>query len=380
MTTIQVKCVDQNLQILNSPMVASGGLQETSMQFSFCEKWNGLAKTAVFYRDKSEVYNVVLDSENKCLIPDEIVQEKGRIYFGVYGISESKRKTTFILKYDIQEGAFIEGVEPSEPTPNIYEQLLTNYGEIIEAYRNIFNSLDSKTRSLIAKGIVNQNNPSEDLEIWIGTKEEKEEVTEQQNTLYFTDEEILPFDIIELEFDEHGEHIANEDDLLVITNENASRYALKLGYEILYLQSIEDSSFGDYYYTYANSKVKIYFENRQGELGAVVIWNYAKDIFERISDINDKLTIKEAPTTITKSGLYHIEVMNANNGNVSYSTTMYLELGTKKIHDFVLYQFGNATMERCFISCSISGEITLSLDYTFPTDYYTLGTIRFIGE
>ena len=189
MTTIQVKVIDQNLQILNSPMVASGGLQETSMQFEFCEKWDGLGKTAVFYRDKSNVYNVVLDGENKCIIPDEVMQTAGRIYFGVYGVNESKRKTTFILKYDIVEGAFFEGEEPSEPTPNIYEQIVSNYEAMRQDYENvkkeyinIFDNLADVVADMDAKGFVETNN-NEVVRFWVGSEAEHKTANIEENTL-----------------------------------------------------------------------------------------------------------------------------------------------------------------------------------------------------
>ena len=128
MTTIQIKCTDQRLQVLNAPVISSGGSQETCMQFEFGSKWEGYGKTAVFYRTKYQVYNVVLDYENKCVVPDEVLESEGRFYFGIYGVKEGVRKTTDIMKYDVIQGAYIEGETPIEPTRDIYEQILSAYG------------------------------------------------------------------------------------------------------------------------------------------------------------------------------------------------------------------------------------------------------------
>ena len=68
MQIVKVKCIENILQITSNPTIASGGLQENSMEFEFNETWNGFAKTAVFYRNENEVYNVVLDINNKCKI------------------------------------------------------------------------------------------------------------------------------------------------------------------------------------------------------------------------------------------------------------------------------------------------------------------------
>lgn len=350
MTTILVKCVDQNLQVLNSPIVASGGLQETSMQFSFCSKWEGLAKTVVFYRDKSEVYNVVLDGEDKCLIPDEVMQEKGRIYFGVYGVSGSKRKTTFILKYDIQEGAFLEGIDPSEPTPDIYEQLLTNYGEAMA----LFQSKD-ETISEMQQGIDSLHSDLVAVESQVRTLENLRHKT------------------IGIIVDE-DDCVEDNELLLEINLDNASQYAIVVNEkEVLALQKIEVWESGSYGVTYGNATSEFYVGFGFEDDGYKYIDETYYERFKRsqIKEINTSNGHK-----ITESGLYNIEIVKPSlNNRVWHNVTLYIETGKSSTHDFSLYDTSNGTIKRCYLSYD-GNNIELKLDGAFATDYVTLGKLR----
>lgn len=133
-TIINVECMDQELVITNSPVIASGGVHENFIAFNFCEKWDGLGKTAVFYRNEKERFYSVLDPDDVCEVPHEVTDYEGTMYFGVYGESDEVTKTSKILKYKINQGAMTTLLNPSEePTPDIYQQLLSAYGQTNEA-------------------------------------------------------------------------------------------------------------------------------------------------------------------------------------------------------------------------------------------------------
>lgn len=193
MSTIKIKCIEQTLQIINTPKIASGGKEINTMQFEFCPTWEGFGKTAVFYRENKvngnivppdEVYNVVLVND-ACIIPNEVLQEHGRFCFGVFGIKDNLTLPSEILRYEVVKGSFILGKEPSEPTPGIYEQILTNYGlmderykEVNDQYRNIFNNLEETVANMPAKGFVNLNTGKGVISFWVGTKAEYDALSE----------------------------------------------------------------------------------------------------------------------------------------------------------------------------------------------------------
>ncbi len=129
-TIIKVNCLDQRLILSSMPLIASGGVNEDIAEFSFCPLWDGFAKTAIFYRDETEKYYAIIDSENKCVIPWEVLQSDGKVFFGVYGVKGDVRRTTEILGYKIKLGAFDEKLKPSEPTPDIYSQYVNRIIEV----------------------------------------------------------------------------------------------------------------------------------------------------------------------------------------------------------------------------------------------------------
>lgn len=127
-TIIKVRCTDQVLTFENTPVIASGGLEEDFVSFAFCSKWDGLVKTAVFWRSEEEVYHVLLDEADSCPIPREVLAVEGVIYFGVFGVSEAgKQRTSEVLRYNVAKGAITEGTKPTDPTPDIYTQILAEF-------------------------------------------------------------------------------------------------------------------------------------------------------------------------------------------------------------------------------------------------------------
>ena len=130
-TTIMVRCTDQVLTFTNTPIIASGGIEEDYVRFEFCGMWDGYTKTAVFWKTEALPYHAVLDQENTCKIPQEVLSKEGVIYFGVFGVNTSgQQRTSEILTYNICKGVITEGTVPSEPTQDIYMQLLAKCAEI----------------------------------------------------------------------------------------------------------------------------------------------------------------------------------------------------------------------------------------------------------
>ena len=118
----------------NTPVISSGGMGEDFVEFSFCSLWDGYAITAVFWRTEDDVYHAVLDSENCCEIPPEVTEEPGIIYFGVFGVdSNAQRRTSEVVSYRITRGAITNNTKPSEATPEMYDQLLAKYAEVLVA-------------------------------------------------------------------------------------------------------------------------------------------------------------------------------------------------------------------------------------------------------
>lgn len=129
-TEIKVSCNDQVLKITESPVLAAGGLNEVRIAFNFCEKWAGFVKTAIFYRNEEDVFYAVLDENDTCIVPWEVCYEEGTFYFGVFGEKGSIRRTTNIVRYKVKKGAITTDMQPSDPTPDVYDQIIAEIASI----------------------------------------------------------------------------------------------------------------------------------------------------------------------------------------------------------------------------------------------------------
>lgn len=138
MSTIQLSCVDQVMTVQNTPVIASGGLEENRLQVTFCENWNGFAKTALFWMASlADATPVLLDEAGSCVIPAENTAKPGLLKIGVYGVNaEGHRRTSEVVTYAITQGAYTQEAEPEEPTPDVYMQILAAYAHMEEVYNN----------------------------------------------------------------------------------------------------------------------------------------------------------------------------------------------------------------------------------------------------
>lgn len=147
-TIIKLRCIDQVLALESTPVVASGGLGEDFIQVSFCSKWDGLAKTAVFWRTEDDAYHVPLDQDGVCPIPPEVLADEGAIYFGLFGVSEDGRqRTSEVMRYTITKGAITSGTKPSEPTADIYTQLLAKYAEVLNGVQEVVDAAEASRQA-----------------------------------------------------------------------------------------------------------------------------------------------------------------------------------------------------------------------------------------
>lgn len=132
LTTVKVQCVDQALMV-NAPRLASGGVNEIRLEVSFCPLWENIAKTAVFYTDPVKTYHVPMEGD-ACIIPTEVTDTPGVVYFGFFGVEGETIRTTELAHISLKQGIPIGGGKPTEPPkPDIYTQLLAQVTEAKKA-------------------------------------------------------------------------------------------------------------------------------------------------------------------------------------------------------------------------------------------------------
>ena len=93
--------------------------------FSFSSDWDGVIKTAIFSKGKKS-YSVILDKDNSCLVPWEVL-EVGDFSVSVFGGDLITTDSSII---QVIESGYTEGQTPSNPTPDVYQQIISMIEDI----------------------------------------------------------------------------------------------------------------------------------------------------------------------------------------------------------------------------------------------------------
>lgn len=100
-TVISVECIDQTLRMTQAPTIASGGVKENAVEFTFGALWDDLILFAVFYRKPSEVYHVRIE-DGRCIVPREVTRNPGCFFLGVMGAKDGVTRTSTVLSYRVE--------------------------------------------------------------------------------------------------------------------------------------------------------------------------------------------------------------------------------------------------------------------------------------
>lgn len=130
-TVITAQCVDQTLTLTNAPKLASGGENVFQVEVAFDSYWSGYGKEAVFYKDKSRVFHVVMAGDS-CVIPWELTAEPGNVHFSVRGVSGSVVRSSEDVILSFVQGAPATA-SYREPLPDVQKQLMSAYGNNSQA-------------------------------------------------------------------------------------------------------------------------------------------------------------------------------------------------------------------------------------------------------
>ena len=93
MQIINVNVKENIVDVENANVLTSGSANIVKCIFNLDANWEGYTITAIF-TTTNKAYRTVLE-ENMCLIPYEVLQEKGKVQIGVYG---TKMKNDVLLE------------------------------------------------------------------------------------------------------------------------------------------------------------------------------------------------------------------------------------------------------------------------------------------
>lgn len=147
MTIIQVKAADQVLSAVLVPKLAPHNQNSVKLTVDFDSAWNGYGKSAVFYtKSNPKPFEKVLDANDACLVPPEVLAEPGYLFITIKGVktSDNSVKASARLKLKVSEGMPLFVV--SDPTDDVYSQLLSAYGNTNNAIAVERARIDNLTR------------------------------------------------------------------------------------------------------------------------------------------------------------------------------------------------------------------------------------------
>lgn len=123
---------NQNISRIDnfSPAEKSENYLEALFNFK-TDDWKDCTKTAIFENSKSKVIKDVILSNDKCLVPWEVLEEKATIKVSVYGINLSEKITTDMAEFSLNS-TVSGGSATTEPTPDVYQQIIAMLDDIAQ--------------------------------------------------------------------------------------------------------------------------------------------------------------------------------------------------------------------------------------------------------
>lgn len=99
--------------------IVSGLKNFLTCEFRFSDEWDGLTKTALFIAPDGTAYKVLL-VDDMCVVPHEVIRAPS---FGI-SVYAGDLLTASLYLMAVRESGYTQGVDPSQPTPDIYNQMI----------------------------------------------------------------------------------------------------------------------------------------------------------------------------------------------------------------------------------------------------------------
>lgn len=155
MITIDFALSHSFIRVVKRTLVTSQSVNYVQAHFDVrSDDWTSPI-TAIF-RANNNAYSVLLDENNTCIIPWEVLTSAGTVNVSAFC---GDRHTSNIAQFTVVQSGYTESEMPSEPTPTVYEQILKNFegkqdklfaGDGIKINGNVISAVDAKSAYVIA--------------------------------------------------------------------------------------------------------------------------------------------------------------------------------------------------------------------------------------
>lgn len=155
MITIDFALSHSFIRIVKRTLVTSQSQNYVQARFDLrSDDWT--APITAIFSARNNAYSVLLDENNTCIIPWEVLTSAGTVNVSAFC---GDRHTANIAQFTVVQSGYTEGEMPSEPTPTVYEQILKNFegkqdklvaGDGIKINGNVISAVDAKSAYVIA--------------------------------------------------------------------------------------------------------------------------------------------------------------------------------------------------------------------------------------
>ena len=131
MVLLKIAVKDNKLIKVKDTLMIEDTVNGIKCQFEFRSDWSALEATVVFARGhiyaatkNAQTIPALLDDNNECIVPPEIISERGEFSIGLIGENDDGRIVTNWLYYKTQLGCYDVVTPPNPPTPSEYDKIL----------------------------------------------------------------------------------------------------------------------------------------------------------------------------------------------------------------------------------------------------------------
>ena len=125
-------CVDgQVIKRTDRETIVANSSDYLTAEFNFSNEWKSLGKTAIFTTTSGSI-SILLDENNQITEDKHLNLTVGTWVVSVLGVLETKRIITNVERILVSDSGAVSGTEPPDPTPDVYEQIITQLTNLSE--------------------------------------------------------------------------------------------------------------------------------------------------------------------------------------------------------------------------------------------------------
>lgn len=131
MNTIKIQVKKNHLEVMRRNVITTDNKGYIEFEFVFDSDWDGKQKQITLIRENGSPFTDLI-KDDKYIVPVSVIaSEKNSrknitLEVGVFAIDSEQTITSDFVKLNITPGSYIRGKTPTEPSPDIYQQIIAD--------------------------------------------------------------------------------------------------------------------------------------------------------------------------------------------------------------------------------------------------------------